>query len=415
MQEKKKLSLIAKIGVGFIIGLILGFIIGPMAPNSPFIADIVIPLLQLVGNIFLALLKMLIVPLVFSSLIMGASSIGDPKVLGRIGVKTVAFYLGTTVVAIAIGLVLGNIIQPGVGMAIEGAKAAAKEPETVFNVILNIFPANPLKALVEGVMLQVIVFALFLGVAATLIGEKGRAFLEFNSSLAEVMFKVTAIVMKTAPYGIFALIAVTAAKYGPAVLAPFAKVIFAVYLGCFLQVVIVYSGLITGIVHKSPLWFLRGVREAMLAAFVTRTSAGVLPISMNNVQNNLGVSEDVSAFVLPLGATINMDGTAIYQGVCALFIANAYGLTLSPAQQLTVIVTCTLASIGTAGVPGAGAVMLSMVLQSVGLPVEGVGLVLGIDRVLDMARTTVNITGDLACCVVVTRKTQRTKNRTDRR
>ena len=192
MQEKKKLSLIAKIGVGFIIGLILGFIIGPMAPNSPFIADIVIPLLQLVGNIFLALLKMLIVPLVFSSLIMGASSIGDPKVLGRIGVKTVAFYLGTTVVAIAIGLVLGNIIQPGVGMAIEGAKAAAKEPETVFNVILNIFPANPLKALVEGVMLQVIVFALFLGVAATLIGEKGRAFLEFNSSLAEVMFKVTA-------------------------------------------------------------------------------------------------------------------------------------------------------------------------------------------------------------------------------
>ena len=401
MQEKKKLSLIAKIGVGFIIGLILGFIIGPMAPNSPFIADIVIPLLQLVGNIFLALLKMLIVPLVISSLIMGASSIGDPKVLGRIGVKTVAFYLGTTVVAIAIGLVLGNIIQPGVGMAIEGAKAAAKEPETVFNVILNIFPANPLKALVEGVMLQVIVFALFLGVAATLIGEKGRAFLEFNSSLAEVMFKVTAIVMKTAPYGIFALIAVTAAKYGPAVLAPFAKVIFAVYLGCFLQVVIVYSGLITGIVHKSPLWFLRGVREAMLAAFVTRTSAGVLPISMNNVQNNLGVSEDVSAFVLPLGATINMDGTAIYEGICALFVAQAFGIDLSFGAQLGILMTATLASIGTAGVPGAGLIMLSMVLVSAGLPIEGMALVAGIDAVLDMARTCVNVTGDMCVSTVI--------------
>lgn len=401
MQEKKKLSLIAKIGVGFIIGLILGFIIGPMAPNSPFIADIVIPLLQLVGNIFLALLKMLIVPLVFSSLIMGASSIGDPKVLGRIGVKTVAFYLGTTVVAIAIGLVLGNIIQPGVGMAIEGAKAAAKEPETVFNVILNIFPGNPLKALVEGVMLQVIVFALFLGVAATLIGEKGRAFLEFNSSLAEVMFKVTAIVMKTAPYGIFALIAVTAAKYGPAVLAPFAKVIFAVYLGCFLQVVIVYSGLITGIVHKSPLWFLRGVREAMLAAFVTRTSAGVLPISMNNVQNNLGVSEDVSAFVLPLGATINMDGTAIYEGICALFVAQAFGIDLSFGAQLGILMTATLASIGTAGVPGAGLIMLSMVLVSAGLPIEGMALIAGIDAVLDMARTCVNVTGDMCVSTVI--------------
>ena len=401
MPEKKKMSLIAKIGVGFIIGLILGFVIGPLAKESPFIAEVVLPALQLIGSIFISLLKMLIVPLVFSSLIMGASSIGDPKVLGRIGVKTVALYLGTTVVAIVIGLILGNIIPPGVGMAIEGAKAAAKEPETIFSVILNIFPANPLKALVDGVMLQVIVFALFLGVAATLIGEKGRAFLEFNSSLAEVMFKVTAIVMKTAPLGIFALIAVTAAKYGPAVLAPFAKVILAVYLGCLLQVVIVYSSLIAGVVRKSPFWFLRGVREAMLAAFVTRTSAGVLPISMNNVQKNLGVSEDVSAFVLPLGATINMDGTAIYEGICALFVAQAFGIDLSVGAQLGILVTATLASIGTAGVPGAGLIMLSMVLVSAGLPVEGMALVAGIDAVLDMARTCVNVTGDMCVSAVV--------------
>lgn len=401
MQEKKKLSLIAKIGIGFIIGLILGFVIGPLAPNSPFVAKVILPVLQLIGNIFLSLLKMLIVPLVFSSLVMGASSIGDPKVLGRIGVKTIAFYLGTTIVAIVIGLLLGNIIQPGVGMAIEGAKAVAKEPQTIFDVILNIFPANPLKALVEGIMLQVIVFALFLGVAATLIGERGKAFLEFNSSLAEVMFKITAIVMKTAPLGIFALIAVTAAKYGPAVLAPFAKVIFAIYLGCILQMLLVYSGLIAGIVHKSPMWFFSGVREAMLAAFVTRTSAGVLPISMDNVQNKLGVSENVSSFVLPLGATINMDGTAIYEGVCALFIAQAFGIDLSLGAQLGILMTATLASIGTAGVPGAGLIMLSMVLLSAGLPIEGMALVAGIDAVLDMARTCVNVTGDMCVSTVI--------------
>lgn len=401
MQEKKKLSLIAKIGIGFIIGLILGFVIGPLAPNSPFVAKVILPVLQLIGNIFLSLLKMLIVPLVFSSLVMGASSIGDPKVLGRIGIKTIAFYLGTTIVAIVIGLLLGNIIQPGVGMAIEGAKAVAKEPQTIFDVILNIFPANPLKALVEGIMLQVIVFALFLGVAATLIGERGKAFLEFNSSLAEVMFKITAIVMKTAPLGIFALIAVTAAKYGPAVLAPFAKVIFAIYLGCILQMLLVYSGLIAGIVHKSPMWFFSGVREAMLAAFVTRTSAGVLPISMDNVQNKLGVSENVSSFVLPLGATINMDGTAIYEGVCALFIAQAFGIDLSLGAQLGILMTATLASIGTAGVPGAGLIMLSMVLLSAGLPIEGMALVAGIDAVLDMARTCVNVTGDMCVSAVI--------------
>jgi len=401
MQEKKKLSLIAKIGIGFIIGLILGFLIGPIAPNSPFVAKVVLPVLQLIGNIFLSLLKMLIVPLVFSSLVTGASSIGDPKALGRIGVKTIAFYLGTTIVAIVIGLLLGNIIQPGVGMAIEGAKAVAKEPQTIFDVILNIFPANPLKALVEGTMLQVIVFALFLGVAATLIGERGKAFLEFNSSLAEVMFKITAIVMKTAPLGIFALIAVTAAKYGPAVLAPFAKVIFAIYLGCILQMLLVYSGLIAGIVHKSPMWFFSGVREAMLAAFVTRTSAGVLPISMDNVQNKLGVSENVSSFVLPLGATINMDGTAIYEGVCALFIAQAFGIDLSLGAQLGILMTATLASIGTAGVPGAGLIMLSMVLLSAGLPIEGMALVAGIDAVLDMARTCVNVTGDMCVSAVI--------------
>lgn len=299
------------------------------------------------------------------------------------------------------GLVLGNVIQPGIGLNIAGAAGEAKAGAKVVDVILNIFPSNPLQALVNGIMLQVIVFALFLGVAATLIGEKGRPFLAFTESLAEIMYKITAIVMKMAPLGILALIAVTAAKYGPAVLAPFAKVIFAVYIGCFLQAIIVYSGLVTGIVHKSPVWFFNGVKEAMLAAFVTRSSSAVLPVSMKNVQQNLGVSERISSFVLPLGATINMDGTALYQGVCALFVAQAFGIELSIGAQIGILITATLASIGTAGVPGAGLIMLSMVLTSAGLPIEGIGLVAGIDAVLDMARTCVNVTGDMAVSTVV--------------
>ena len=310
-------------------------------------------------------------------------------------------YISTTVVAIVFGLFLGNIIQPGLGLDITGASGDVKSGATIVETILNIFPSNPLMALVNGVMLQVIVFALFLGVSATLIGEKGKKFLEFNESLAEIMYKMTAIVMSFAPYGIFALIAVTAAKYGLAVLAPFAKVIFAVYLGCFLQAIVVYSGLVTLFTKKSPLWFFSGVKEAMLAAFVTRSSSGVLPISMANVQKNLGVSEKVSSFVLPLGATINMDGTALYQGVCALFVAQAFGIDLTFQAQIGILITATLASIGTAGVPGAGLIMLSMVLTSAGLPIEGIGLVAGIDAVLDMARTCINVTGDMCVSTVV--------------
>ena len=403
MQNKKEMPLIWKIAIGFVIGIVLGFVIGPMQQSSTFISNFLIPLLDLIGKIFLGLLKMLIVPLVFASIITGAASIGDPKVLGRIGIKTILLYLSTTVVAIFFGLVLGNIIQPGLGLSIEGAAGEAKAAAGMVDVLMGIIPVNPLQALVSGSMLQIIVFALFLGVSATLIGEKGKAFLKFNESLAETMYKMTGIVMKFAPLGILALIAVTAAKYGPAVLAPFAKVIFAVYLGCALQAVVVYSSLIMAVVKKSPLWFFGGVKEAMLAAFVTRSSSAVLPISMRNVQDNLGVSEKVSSFVLPLGATINMDGTALYQGVCALFVAQAFGIPLSMGAQVGILITATLASIGTAGVPGAGLIMLSMVLTSAGLPIEGIGLVAGIDAVLDMARTSINVTGDMCVSAVVAR------------
>jgi len=390
--SEKKIPLIWQIGIGFVLGIAAGAMLGEK-----------IQWVEPVGRIFIVLLQMLIVPLVFSSLVVGAASIGDPRDLGRIGIKTVVLYLLTTAIAITIGLLLGNVLQPGVGMAIGGGAAEFKAPAApdIKSVILGLFPSNALRAAVEGNMLQIIVFALFLGVAAVFAGEKGKPLVNFFDSLAETMYKLTGMVMKIAPYGVFALIAVTVSKYGVSVLAPFAKVILAVYAGCIIHVLLVYSGLISIFVRKSPFWFLRGIREAALTAFVTRSSAATLPITMRNTQENLGVSEKVSSFVLPLGATINMDGTALYQGVCALFVAQAYGLSLGMGAQLSIILTATLASIGTAGVPGAGLIMLTLVLTAVGLPVEGVALVAGIDAVLDMARTCVNIVGDSCVATVV--------------
>ena len=394
MAEKKGgVSLIWQISIGFIAGIVFG----RMA--SPQVVGYVAPL----GSIFMALLNMLIVPLVLSSLIVGVSSLGDLKALGRIGVKTVVLYLVTTAIAIAIGLALGNIIQPGTGMDLALAKAQeAKAAPSLGQVLTNMFPKNAFAAMVNANMLQIIVFALFFGVALTMAGEKGKPALAFFDSMAEVMYKMTAIVMKFAPYGVFALIAGTVSKYGMAVLLPFAKVIGAVYIGCIIHAVVIYSGLVTAFARKSPMWFFRGIKEASLTAFVTRSSAGTLPVTMECC-HNMGVPEKVSSFVLPLGATINMDGTALYQGVCALFIAQAYGIPLNLSAQLGILLTATLGSIGTAGVPGAGLIMLTLVTTQAGLPIEGVAMIAGIDAILDMIRTSLNITGDAAVATVVAR------------
>ncbi|NLI95396.1 MAG: dicarboxylate/amino acid:cation symporter [Synergistaceae bacterium] len=395
-EERKKFPLIWKIALGFVLGIAAGAVFKEQSQ-----------LLAPIGKIFIILLKMLIVPLVFSSLVVGTASLGDPRKLGRIGAKTIGLYLVTTAVAIVIGLFLGNIIQPGSGMAlsVDTSGFKAPVPPSILDVLLGIFPDNIAKSLVESNMLQIIVFALFFGVSAVLAGEKGKPVIAFMDSVAETMYKLTGIVMAFAPYGVFALIATTVAKYGLSVLAPFGKVILAVYLGCFLHAALVYSGLIMIVVRKSPFWYFKGVRESTLTAFVTRSSSATLPVTMRVAQENLGVSEGISSFVLPLGATINMDGTALYQGVCALFIAQAYGLPLGIGAQLSIILTATLASIGTAGVPGAGLIMLTLVLTAVGLPVEGVALVAGIDAVLDMARTAINVTGD-SCVAAVVAKTE---------
>ncbi|MDW7660624.1 MAG: dicarboxylate/amino acid:cation symporter [Bacillota bacterium] len=395
-MKKKKMQLTTKI----LLGLVLGIIVGLLLQGAPDIAQTYI---KPFGTLFLNLIKMIIVPLVFSSLVVGAASIGDPKSLGRIGGKTLAYYLITTAFAVTIGLLLATVLQPGAGLSIPvDATAEAAEVPSIINTLLNMVPANPLKGLVDGNILQVIVFALFLGIGSTALPDNvSKPFISFFDSLAEIMYKITAFVMMLAPIGVFALIVPVVSSYGLDVLKPLSMVIFAVYVGCVIHAVLVYSSAVKIFAKMSPIRFFKGIAPAAVTAFSTSSSAGTLPVTIRSSRDNLGVSEKIASFVLPLGATINMDGTALYQGVCALFLAQVYGIDLSIGQMVTIIITATLGSIGTAGVPGAGFIMLTLVLQSVGLPLEGLVLIAGIDRILDMARTSVNVIGDASCAVVV--------------
>lgn len=388
-----------KLTTKILIGLVAGIAAGLALAGVP---EIVNNYIAPIGTLFLNLIKMIIVPLVFSSLIVGAASTGDVRKLGRIGGKTIGLYLITTSIAVVIGLILGNIIQPGAGLKIPvDAAIEAAEAPALIDTLLNIIPSNPLNALVTGNMLQTITFALFLGVGVTILGEKGKPFLDFFDSLAEIMYKITAFIMSLAPYGIFGLITPVVAENGPLVLLPLLKVIIAVYLGSIIHAAIVYSSLVKGLGKMSPMKFFKGISPAATVAFSTASSAGTLPVTINAAKDNLGVPNSIASFVLPLGATINMDGTALYQGICALFVAQVYGLDLSIAQQATIVLTATLSSIGTAGVPGAGFIMLTMVLTSVGLPLEGSALIAGVDRILDMARTCINVVGDAAVAVAI--------------
>ncbi len=391
----KKMKLTTKI----LLALLAGIIVGLLSTSNPYIVNTFI---KPFGTLFLNLIKMIIVPLVFSSLIVGAASVGDVKTLGRIGGKTIVYYLITTAFAVTIGLVLGKLITPGYGIVLSfNSETAVQETPALIDTLLNIIPKNPLKGLIEGTMLQIIVFALFLGVSAsTLPDDKGKPFISFFESLAEIMYKITAGVMKFAPIGVFGLIAPVVATNGPDVLLPLFKVIAAVYIGCILHAGIVYSAAVKLFTKINPMKFFKSIMPAAVTAFSTTSSSGTLPVTIKSVKE-LGVSDKIASFVLPLGATINMDGTALYQGVCALFVAQAFGIDLTIAQMGTIILTATLGSIGTAGVPGAGLIMLSMVLTSVGLPLEGLALVAGIDRILDMARTSINVVGDASCATVV--------------
>jgi Na+/H+-dicarboxylate symporter len=388
----RKIGLLSQILIAFVIAIIVGAIVGPSI-------EVVRPL----GDLFLRMIKFIIVPLVLASLVVGVAGTGDIKKIGRMGGITFFYYILTTAFAVTIGLILANIFSPGKGLDINAAVETTDPTEApgIVDTLLNIIPTNPIASLVNGDMLQIIFFAIFLGLAITILGDKAKTVYNFFDELAEIMYKITGIVMKLAPIGVFGLIAPTVGEYGVSVLLPLLKVIVVVYLGCILHAVITYSTSVKLFANMNPLKFFKGIAPASLVAFSTTSSSGTLPITIKNSEENLGVSRKVSSFVLPLGATINMDGTALYQGVCVLFIAQFFGYDLSFAQQLTIVLTATLASIGTAGVPGAGLIMLTMVVTSVGLPVEGIALIAGIDRILDMIRTSVNVTGDASAAVVV--------------
>lgn len=392
---KIKFNLVTQIFIAFVLAIILGSIFGSS-----------IDFLKPLGDLFLRLIKFIIAPLILSTLVVGVASSSDPKQLGRIGLKTIAYYLATTAVAIIIGLAVAFAISPGKGVDIstEGLaipEAATQEQEGAIATILNIIPENPFTALASGNILQIIFFALFIGLAITFVGEKAQPVYRFFEGFAEVMYRITGIVMKVAPIGILGLLAPIIGQYGLSVLLPLLKVVLAVYIACILHAVVVYSSAVKTWGKMSPLKFFKGISPAALVAFSTASSAGTLPVTIKNTNENLGVPNKISSFVLPLGATINMDGTAIYQGVAVIFIAQFYNLELTFLQLLTVVLTTVLASIGTAGVPGAGMIMLAMVLTSVNMPLEGIALIAGIDRILDMMRTTVNIVGDASAAVVV--------------
>ena len=394
--EKRKVSLT----VWIFIALILGVIAGILLQGSPKIAETYIAPL---GTIFLNLVKMVVVPVVLFSIMQGVISLQDIRKVGSIGGKTVAFYICTTACAVTLGLVFANMLNVGSGYKLDSGMLEgfeAVESPSFIDTIVNIFPSNAVQPLADATMLQIIVIALFFGFGVIIAGEKGKLAGSVIESFSEVSIKVMGIIIKFSPIGVFGLITPVIATNGVSVLLPLLKLIGVAYLVSIIHMVVVYSSAVKAIGKISPIRFFKEMSEAMLFAFSSASSVGTLPFNMECTKR-LGVKKEVSSFVLPLGATINMDGTAIYQGVCVVFIAQIFGMDLTMSQQLTVILTATLASIGTAGVPGSGVIMLSMVLQSVGLPLEGIALVAGIDRILDMARTTVNITGDAACSVCV--------------
>ena len=401
--------ILQKILLGLILGAIFGLIVGHYG-----YAGAVKTYIKPFGDVFIRLLKMLVMPIVFASLVVGAASI-SPARLGKVGVKIVVYYLTTSAFAVALGILMARIFKPGLGLHLAtGAKFSAKSAPSMVQTLLNIIPKNPFGALANGQVLPTIFFAIILGIALTylmdskdeLISNSAHTLFNAINGLAEAMYKIVGGVMQYAPIGVFALIAYVMAEQGVRVVGQLAKVTVAVYIGLFLQILIVYFSLLK-IFGMDPVKFIKKAKDAMLTAFVTRSSSGTLPVTMRVAREEMGIDRGIYSFTLPLGATINMDGTALYQGVCTFFIALAIGQHLTVSQQLTVVLTAVLASIGTAGVPGAGAIMLAMVLQSVGLPLTdpsvaaAYAMILGIDAILDMGRTMVNVTGDLAGTTIV--------------
>lgn len=405
VKEKKKVGLSTKIFIALLTGAVAGVLIHYFMPDSSFKNDILMNgILYVLGNGFIRLMQMLVVPLVFCSLVCGSMAIGDTKTLGKVGIKTIIFYILTTALAISLALGVASLINPGVGMDItvtEGTTTSATASINFAETLLNIIPKNIFESLATGDMLPVIVFALFVGIMLAKLGNKASTVANFFSQFNDVMMEMTMAIMKVAPIGVFCLIAKTFAGIGFDAFVPMLKYMISVILALALQCFGVYQILLFIFTRLNPFKFIKKFFPVMAFAFSTSTSNATIPMSVDTLSKKIGVSKRISSFTIPLGATINMDGTSIMQGVAVIFIAQAYGMTLTPSAILTVIATATIASIGTAGVPSVGLVTLSMVLSSVGLPTEGIALIMGIDRILDMLRTAVNITGDAVCTTII--------------
>ncbi|MGL4912565.1 MAG: dicarboxylate/amino acid:cation symporter [Romboutsia sp.] len=400
---KKKMTLTSKI----LLGLFMGFVFGLILKQLPggYIKDTLVlgGVIEILGSGFTSAIKMMVVPLVFVSLICGSASMGDVKKLGRIGGKTMAFYLSTTAIAIVISLMLGTLLKPGIGLDMSNmvsGEVTIGESKTLVEIILNIIPSNPIQALAAGEMLQVIFFALLIGIAINIVGKKAEPIKILFESANEICMKMVHIIMLFAPYGVFALVAKTFATVGTDAVFALLKYVAVVLFGLLIHVSIVYAGLFKLFTKQKIKPFLKKFAQVAAVTFSTASSNASVPVSLE-IMEELGVGKATRSFTIPMGATINMDGTAIMQGVAALFIAQIYGIELGMDQMMTIVLTATLASIGTAGVPGVGMIMLSMVLQSVGLPLEGIGLIMGVERIIDMFRTTVNVMGDNICTLII--------------
>lgn len=410
VKSRKKLGLTMQILIGLILGIVAGICIHYFMPDSFFKEKILVGgIFYVLGNGFIRAIQMLVVPLVFCSLICGVLSMGDTKKLGKVGVRALLIYLITTVIAISIALGIGKLCNPGMGVDLStlsgldsgGIASTTIDQMGMADTLLNIIPSNPIGALAEGDMLQTIFFALLLGLVLAKLGEKAKTIANFFEEGNEIMMIMISWIMKVAPIGVFCLIGTTFANTGWSVLLPLLKYVLTVFGALGVHCFGVYMLLLFLMTRLNPLKFIRKFAPVMGFAFSTSSSNACIPISISTLQNRLGVSKKISSFTIPVGATINMDGTAIMQGVAVIFISQAFQINLTPTDYFTVIATATLASIGTAGAPGVGMITLAMVCNSVGLPMEGIALIMGVDRILDMSRTAVNVTGDAVCTTIV--------------
>jgi Na+/H+-dicarboxylate symporter len=407
------LKIYNKIFIGLALGILAGLVFNEQ-----------IQIFQPVGTIFIRLIKMIVIPLVFASLLVGTASIDSVKKLGKIGIQTFVFYIISTVLAITIALIIANIVKPGSDIPVEiqselrqhynqeaGDKIShANDRPSAIDLLLNIIPDNPVQSMADGKMLQIIFFALISGIAVTYLKkDKRELILTFFEGITDITIRIVHMIMKLAPYGVFALVASVIGEYGTTIILTLITYFITTLVALSVHVVFFNSLVIEFLTTMKVSDFWRGIYPALLVAFSTSSSSATIPVSIECAEENLKAKPEVASFVLPLGATINMDGTAIFQGVSAVFIASVYGMDLTLVDQLTIIFTATLASIGTAGAPQVGIIMLTLVLQSIGIPLEGIALILGVERFLDMARTTVNVTSDLSCTSLISYQLERGK------